>query len=317
MATTTAPAEPPLQKSGVLPLAEIRPCAFNVRRHFDPADLAGLAESIDRIGLKEPLLVRPIDAKGQQVPLSAKEWRKKTAHFELADGARRWRALSLLAESKDVPPVPVIVRNLTDEEVRAIMLASREQSRELSVGDLVVGYAELRAKLPDDAALAAMVGRPVSHVRGVLRLGKLPGWVLAAVDAGTLPRATADLVARVPGEEGKARCAALVLHGFPHAEGVDVDDLVRAAPSLKNPDPLSYRETKGLIRHEFQVELKDAPFSRKELYAWPGCEPGHERAMPDCEACPSRAANDEEAKAEGTRGDVCLDVGCYRAKVEA
>lgn len=320
-----APSEPPLQLNGQVALAEIRPCPFNVRRAFDGEDLRGLAESIDRIGLKDPLLVRPFDAKGEQVPLSAKEWRKKTLYFELADGERRFRALTLLAESKEVPPVPVIVRNLADEEVRAIMLASREQSRELSASELVAGYVELsRGKSAGE--VAAMVGRPVGHVRSVLRLAKLPAWALAAVDAGTLPRATAELVARVPGEESRKKAAACVLWGVlnpAHLLPAQIDTLeslgekLRADYRYTDAEPLSYRDTKELIRTHFTVELKGAPFSRKELYVWPGCEPGHERNMPDCDTCPSRAGNDPEAVAEKVRADVCLDPDCYSAKVQA
>ena len=307
---------------GDVPLKLIRPCAFNVRRSFDDADVRGLAESISSIGLKEALLVRPFDADGVQVPLTAGDgWQQRVAYYELADGERRFRALSLIAEERDPGPVPVTVRNLTDGEVRAVMLASREQSRELSVSELVAGYAGLRAGLADDAALAAMVGRPVAHVRNVLRLGKLPGWALAAVDAGVLPRATAELVARVPGEEGRRRATACVLFGKYRPQDLDApwdgcpgwEQAAERWPEYAG-EPLSYRDTKDLIRNHFQVELKGAPFSRKELYVLPG-EP--ERTLPDCEGCPSRAANNEEAKAEGTRGDVCLDVGCYRLKVEA
>ncbi len=41
------------------------------------------------------------------------------------------------------------------------------------------------------------------------------------------------------------------------------------------------------------------------------------RRAGNCDACPHRAGNNEEAKADGIRADVCLNPDCYRAKVEA
>jgi ParB/RepB/Spo0J family partition protein len=307
-----APASPVGRLNGSLPLWKIRPCPFNVRRAFSDDDIRGLAESIASIGLKEPLLVRPVDAAGAVVDVRAGGWSDRVAHYELADGERRFRALTLLDETHAVDAVPVAVQTLTDDQVRAIMLASREQSRELSVSELVAGYAGLRARVADDAAVAAMVGKPVGHVRSVLRLAKLPAWALAAIDNGRLSRATAELAARVPGEESRAKCAAYVLAGIaypPHEP--DPVKLVASGDHVLCDDPLSYRDAKELIRDFFTKELKGAPFDRKALYVLGDFAP------PACEPCPRRAANDPEAQAEGTRGDVCLDPDCYGKKVEA
>lgn len=308
----------------------IRRCAFNVRQRFALDDVAGLGESIRADRLKEPLLVRPVGAAAAPT-YDGRTW-SGLDHYEVADGERRLRALLWICETYPdeagaAALVPVIVRPMTDDRVRAVMLVSREQSRDLAVSELVAGYTELRKSQPDDAAVAALVGKSVAHVRGVLRLAKLPAWALAAVDAGTLPRATAELVARVPGEGAREKAAACVLHAYTDPSYLNL----RWSTQLEWRDRaagigfghvgcdgvLSYRDTKDLIRNHFTVELKGAPFSRKELYVWPDCEPGHERSMTDCETCPSRAGNNEEAVADKVRGDVCLDPDCYRAKVKA
>lgn len=320
-----APAPPataavrPEEVLGSLRLLEIQPCPFNIRKVFDEGDLASLAESIGDIGLKERLLVRPIPVAGKTATFTKGTGWQNVDHFQLADGERRWRALQILAETRVVDEVPVSIRFLTDDEVRAIMLATREQSRDLKPSELVAGYADLAKDHPAEW-VAAKVGKPVGHVRSILRLAKLPAWALAAVDRGDLPRATAELVARVPGEESRKQAALCVLIGQHTTEPNDmkaVASLDRGSVEYQTDKPLSYRDTKDLIREHFTVELKGAPFSRKALYVWPGCEPGHERNMPDCEACPSRAGNNEEAKADGVRADVCLDPECFREKVEA
>jgi ParB/RepB/Spo0J family partition protein len=305
---------------GGLRLDEIRACPFNTRKRFDDADLAGLADSIRAIGLKDALLVRPVGADGAAVDLSDPDWRAKSEYFELVDGERRFRALALVNETHEVSTVPVIVQNLTDDQVRAIMLASREQSRDLAPSELVAGYADLRSRMADDAAVAAAVGKPLTYVRSVLRLARLPAWALAAVDKGTLPRATAELVARVPGEESRKRAAACVLLGLisPRDLGPDPDAWEAWCRGEKHKGtrivvetatPLSYRDTRDLITNHFTKELKGAPFARKSLDLVP--EAGA------CDPCPKRAANDADAVAEGTRGDVCLDPDCYREKVAA
>jgi len=295
-------------------LASIRVCPFNLRRRFDDADIAGLAESIRADRLQQPLEVRPVGT--DEAPVwddKGRRW-EGVDHFQLTDGERRLRALHYICEhypeeAHACEKVQVIIRPLSDEKVRERMLVSREQSRPLSVSELVAGYVQVRAGLPDDKALAALVGaESVGQVRSVLRLAKLPPWVMPALDAGVLPRATAEVVARVPGEEARKVAAACVLQGVLNPEHL-VGTPDRPNLTRDHLDPLSYRDAKDLIRNHFTVELKGAPFDRKALDLVP--EAG------SCEACPKRAGNDAEATAEGTRADVCLDPDCYRQKVAA
>lgn len=155
-----------------------------------------------------------------------------------------------------------------------------------------------------------MVGRSPGHVRSVLRLAKLPAWALAAVDAGTLPRATAELVARVPGEESRKRAAYCVMIGENSPALIVWSDRVELnEKAWKGQTPLTYRETKQLLQLHFTRELKGCPFDRKSLDLL--SEAG------SCDACPKRAGNDADATEEGVRADTCLDPDCYRAKVKA
>lgn len=304
-----APAPPPTPAPGEInghcPLTQIRPSPFNVRKVFDETDIAELAASIRAIGLTERLLVRPRGADGAVPQYEKGRW-YDLDHFELVDGERRYRALSLLNETHAVDRVPIVIRDMTDDQVRAVMLATREQSRDLAASELVAGYRELAEGRTADE-VAAMVGRSPGHVRSVLRLAKLPAWALAAVDAGTLPRATAELVARVPGEESRKRAAACVLLGFVTPN--ELRDGWEANVARATASPLTYRETKQLLQLHFTRELKGCPFDRKSLDLLP--EAG------SCDACPKRAGNDADATEEGVRADTCLDPDCYREKVKA
>ena len=176
------------------------------------------------------------------------------------------------------------------------------------------GYARL-AEGRNAEEVAALVGKSVGFVRGMLRIARLPAWALAAMDEGKLPRAVAELVARVPGEASRKKVAGCVLLGCESpreldGEWNDGDTWEEAAAGvILGDEVLSYRKTRELIRNHFTRELKTAPFSRKSLTLL--------EAAGSCDACPKRAGNDPEATTDGVRADTCLDPDCYREKVKA
>jgi ParB/RepB/Spo0J family partition protein len=110
--------------------------------------------------------------------------------------------------------VPVSVRNLSDEQVLVLQLVANDQREDVLPSEQAAAYGRLAAAGRTAEQIAAATGKGVGFVRSILRLAKLPPWALAAVDRGDLPRATAELVARVPGEESRKRAAACVLLGW-------------------------------------------------------------------------------------------------------
>jgi ParB family chromosome partitioning protein len=95
-------AELPTEAESFLPLSAIGLVASQPRRYFDPEKLQRLAESIKRHGIIEPLLVRPLNS----------------THYQLVAGERRYRAAQLL----ELDSVPVVIRDLNDEEALAFSL---------------------------------------------------------------------------------------------------------------------------------------------------------------------------------------------------
>lgn len=84
------------------------------RRYFDPDKLLQLANSIREHGLLEPLLVRTIAGNPHQ--------------YELVAGERRYRA----ALSLNLPTVPVVIRDLTDQEALALSLVENLAREDLN-----------------------------------------------------------------------------------------------------------------------------------------------------------------------------------------
>src|SRR5205814_3144051 len=72
VASTLAPAEP----AGMIDVASIHPNPYQPRAEFDEKDIQGLADSVRREGLLQPVVVRP--AAG--------------GLYQLVAGERRWRA---------------------------------------------------------------------------------------------------------------------------------------------------------------------------------------------------------------------------------
>ena len=86
----------------------------NDRKTFDFASLEELAASIQAHGLAQPITIRPLDG---------------NAAYQIVAGERRFRAISTILGWE---AVPAIVRELTDEQASAIMLAENTGRQDLN-----------------------------------------------------------------------------------------------------------------------------------------------------------------------------------------
>ena len=112
--------------SQTLTLDLIRPSSQQPRKHFDETELNELATSIQENGVLQPILVRPDPV--------------HSGGYEIVAGERRWRA----AQLAEVHRVPVVVKELNDQESLAIALVEDlgQQCQDLPVQKLVPGNAE-------------------------------------------------------------------------------------------------------------------------------------------------------------------------------
>ncbi|MBI4783614.1 MAG: ParB/RepB/Spo0J family partition protein [Oscillatoriophycideae cyanobacterium NC_groundwater_1537_Pr4_S-0.65um_50_18] len=95
------------------------------RHYFDPDKLEQLVRSIAQHGILEPLLVRPL----------------KTNHYELVAGERRYRAALQLG----LPEVPVVIRQLNDNEALQLALIENLQREDLNPIEETEGILQLLA----------------------------------------------------------------------------------------------------------------------------------------------------------------------------
>jgi ParB family chromosome partitioning protein len=157
-----------------VPIAQVRPCAFQPRKDFAPGSLQELADSIKEQGIVQPLIVRP-----------------QGANFELIAGERRWRAAQMVGLTE----VPVIVRQADDRSVLELALIENLQRENLNAIEEAQGYAQLISQFhltQEEAAIK--VGRSRVVVANSLRLLKLPPELQAHVRDGRLSVGHAKVV---------------------------------------------------------------------------------------------------------------------------
>lgn len=320
------PLPPVADADGVLPVKLLREHPDNPRKTFVEAELAEMAASMKPPGRVDiRLVVRAVGVPGGPEPRYEDGAWHDLAHFQVLDGHKRLRAARLAG----LREVPVEVVALDDAAAYLLMVRAFAQRSDPPVSEQAAAFGRLADGGLTAERVAAETGKPLSFVRAALRLARLPAWALAAVDRGVLPRATAELVARVPGAESRAKAAACVLLSCSHPDDLeepwdDADTWQEAVEGIGKGGPwlnvLTFRATRELIREHFTRELKAAPFDRKALYVIDTIDAEgqpHDFAPPPCEPCPDRAGNDPEATTDGARADTCLNPDCYAAKVRA
>ncbi|MFM9889223.1 MAG: ParB/RepB/Spo0J family partition protein [Rickettsiales bacterium] len=164
-----------------LPVATLMSGKYQPRRHFSEENLSELADSIEKHGIMQPIVVRAV-ADGK---------------YEIIAGERRWRAAKL-AELKTVP---VIIRDVGDADALELALIENIQRADLNPLEEAEGYQRLMAEFKHtQESLSKVVGKSRSHIANLLRLLKLPDGVKKHIDAGTLSmgHARAVLMAKDP-----------------------------------------------------------------------------------------------------------------------
>jgi ParB family chromosome partitioning protein len=169
-----------------LPVAFLQPGRFQPRENFDQEPLANLAASIKEVGVLSPILVRPAGPD----------------RYEIVAGERRWRAAQL-AQLHDVP---VVVRELGDDQALEIAIIENVQRADLNAMEEATAYQDLIQKFGrTQEDVAKEIGKSRSHVANTIRLLKLPDSVKTWVRQGKLTAGHARALLGVPDPEALAK----------------------------------------------------------------------------------------------------------------
>lgn len=148
-------------------LDKIVPNRYQPRREFSDDSIKELAETLDKDGLLQPIVVRE-DGEDQ---------------YEIIAGERRYRA----AKSLNWETIPAIVNNMNDDQAASLALIENLQREDLNPIDEAKAYTNLM-KLNDltQTALAKDMGKSQSYVANKLRLLKLDDDVQKALIEGKI-----------------------------------------------------------------------------------------------------------------------------------
>jgi len=174
-----------------LPLREIEPDPGQPRKTFDDETLAELSASIAKHGLLQPIAVRP----------------KPSGGYLIVAGERRWRASRMAGLTE----VPVIVKDVTDEQAMELALVENLQREDLDPVEEAVGIRELmtRCDLTQEQA-ARKLGKSRSALANSLRLLSLPETVLELLKSGFITIGHAKVVLGLPTPELQEEAAQMI-----------------------------------------------------------------------------------------------------------
>lgn len=180
-----------MRSDSTLPISQIRPNKGQPRKLFKPEELAELTDSIKQNGILQPLLVRKVGT-----------------GYEIVAGERRYQA----AKAAGLEEVPVVIREVSDEEVFKLALIENLQRSDLSPLEEARGYRQLLKEQDlTQEELAKILSKSRSAITNTLRLLDLPEEVQTYVEEGKLTAGHARAILAVSHEEGRIRLAEKVI----------------------------------------------------------------------------------------------------------
>ena len=221
-----------------VPIGAIEPNPYQPRVHFDEETLASLAESIEEMGVLQPVLVRKVDADT----------------YQLIAGERRWRA----AQRAGLAEIPVIVRAVDDITSLEQAVVENLHRQDLNPLEEAAAYQQLIEDFGlTQESLAGRVGRSRSAVANALRLLQLAPPIQAQLIDGQLTAGHARALLGVDDLERRDSLA---------RQAVDEDLSVRrleerarrdSAPDPGASDSSDTRAEPGRTRPAALLELED------------------------------------------------------------
>ena len=159
-------------KSGLreLSLNSVQSGKFQPRSHFDEQYIKELADSIAKSGIMQPIIVRPVEAKGG-------------VKYEIIAGERRWRAAKIAGEIT----IPAIIRDVDDKQALELALIENVQRQDLNPIEEGRGYQRLMDEFDyTQEVLSKTLGKSRSHIANLLRLLNLPAEIMTMVERNEL-----------------------------------------------------------------------------------------------------------------------------------
>lgn len=232
-------------------LKELRPNPYQPRKIFNEETIEELKESIKEYGILQPIVAR-----------------KSIKGYQIVVGERRYRA----AKAAKLEKVPVVVRELTDEQMMEMALLENLQREDLTALEEAVAYQSLIEKLDlTQEELAVKMGKSRSHIANHLRLLSLPNEVQQLITEGKLSMGHGRTLVGLKKKEQIVPTANKAV-----AEGLNVrqlekyiqllnKDVPRETPPPKKEKDIFLKEREDSLREQFgtSVHIKQGKDKKK------------------------------------------------------
>ncbi len=199
------------EASTMVKTANIQYNSVQPRSDYADEKLDELKASIKEKGILQPLLVR-----------------EKNGAYEVIAGERRLRA----AQALNLEEVPVVIKNVSDEEALVLALVENLQREELNPIEEAEAYKKLIENFHyTHDTVAQSIGKDRSTITNLIRLLKLPDEIQKSIYSGRISVGHARALLAVESISEKLQLAAMITD-----QGLSVRELERiVAGQIKQP----------------------------------------------------------------------------------
>lgn len=156
-----------VQVKKTLRTMDIEPNRFQPRKNFDDDSIAELAVSVQKFGIIQPVVVKPME----------------NGSYCIVAGERRWRAARLIG----LEEIPVIIREFSESEAMQVSLIENIMRKDLNPIEEANGYKELIEKYNmTHEKISEVFGCSRPYITNSLRLLTLPHEILELVENGKI-----------------------------------------------------------------------------------------------------------------------------------
>lgn len=221
-------------KAVKLRISQVEPNRAQPRKTFDETALAELSDSISQHGIIQPLLVRPLP----------------DGSYQIVAGERRWRA----ARIAGLTEIPVIIRDLSDEETMELALIENLQREDLNPIEESEGLQLLMdtyGLTQDEVAKRVGCSRPT--VANALRLLNLPIPVKEMLRTGKISAGHARALLSFKTEEELIKTAGLIAAN--NLSVRQVEKMAQQANSMEDIKIKTVKSGKNIFYEEVELAL--------------------------------------------------------------
>jgi len=228
-AAAPAPQAVPVADGNVVQvaIAQVKPNPNQPRRDFDEQAMLELAQSVERDGIIQPIIVR----------------RTAPQEYQIIAGERRWRAATLAKLTN----VPVIVREADDQKVLELAIVENIQREDLHPIELAIAFERMASELGlSHEEIGQKTGKDRTTVTNAIRLLQLPLAVQQLISSGELKPGHARALLKIPTEKAQQEIAErCVLEGWSVRQIEEYtkpakepgDEIIAKKPETKTIDP--------------------------------------------------------------------------------